>query len=546
MITLTLAGIFIMGLVAHFSGRSPGGHGLLGRVLNGRAVIVMVFTATFVVLWYSWASLDPIPVVQDEMSYVLQAQIFARGMWSLPASPMPLFWEQLHVLVEPRVASKYFPGHALLMAPGAVLGWPALMPLVLQSISGALLFVLARRVANGGVAIVAWTIWLFSPMVLYFGPSYFSEATTTTCWLAGWYALLEWRTNREARWLMAVAFFVGWDAITRPLTGLAYAIPVAIVVMSDVVRLGKWKDLAYATLAGMLVLAILPVWSAHTTGHWTDTPLALYTRMYMPYDVPGFGLKTALPTHYVTPELAQWNMVYMSAHVKHLPQRLLTLLGERSLYLWISSWGISAGILGLFAVIGLATLNRTTAFALASSVFLLITYLSFGTPAAWTLYYYESVPTYMFLAASGLAWVSSLIGRPQGTPPSSTFDWRSPRWTRALVVVGLILAYPGIAAMRLIHAQHIDDRKHLMPFYRLLASIHDPRAVVFVRYSAMHDPHVTFVRNTANPDAERVWVVYDRGDVENARFLASVPERKAYLFDETQGRTFQYDPRAIE
>src|SRR5258708_39455451 len=55
---------------------------------------------------------------------------------------------------------------------------------------------------------MAWILWLFSPIVLYFGPTYFSEATTTACWLAGWYALLEWRESRRLGWLAAVAFFL--------------------------------------------------------------------------------------------------------------------------------------------------------------------------------------------------------------------------------------------------------------------------------------------------------------------------------------------------
>jgi hypothetical protein len=84
------------------------------------------------------------------------------------------------------------------MTLGALLGWPTLMPLLLQSTSGALLYVLARRVSSGAIAFLAWTLWLLSPITLYFGASYFSETTTTVCWLAGWYALLQWREDAGA------------------------------------------------------------------------------------------------------------------------------------------------------------------------------------------------------------------------------------------------------------------------------------------------------------------------------------------------------------
>lgn len=108
-----------------------------------------------------------------------------------------------------------------------------------------------------------------------------------------------------------------------------------------------------------------------------------------------------------------------------------------------------------------------------------------------------------------------------------------------------MIGLPGIVALRIIRGQHVSDRKVLARFDKLLKSIPDPKAIVFVRYAATHNPHVTFVRNVANPETQRIWVVYDRGEAENARLLASVPERTAYLFDESHGRTYVYDPGAL-
>ena len=544
-LTLTLLGILVLGLVAEQSGRTPDAtDGRLVRMLASRGVVVAVFLVTFLLLWYSWAAVNPIPVVHDEMAYVLQAEIFARGKWALPSPPIPLFWEQPHILTEPKLAAKYFPGHALALAPGAFLGWPALIPLVLQSVSASLLFVLARRIASGGVAFMAWIIWLFSPIVLYFGPTYFSEATTTACWLAGWYALLEWRESRRLGWLAAVAFFTGWDVITRPLTGVAYAIPMAAVILWDVVQQRRWRDFAVALAVGSAVMAILPLWSARTTGNWSLTPLTLYTRLYMPYDVPGFGVVSTPPAHSVTPDLYQLNNAYRSPHVTHFPSTLLKTLSDRTLYLSVSVWGTTAGALSVFALLGLRTLGGPATFALVSALCLLASYLLYATPAQWTLYYYESVPVYAYLSAAGLAWAASLIRRPRGAPRSPRFTWRSTRWSTALLAAAVIFVLPGFLSLQLLHAQHISDRRYLAPFHRLLGSIHDARAVVFVRYSRAHNSHVTFVRNTANPDSERIWVVYDRGDAENSRLLSLAPGRKSYLFDESQRRIYLYDPVA--
>src|SRR5258708_25302488 len=202
---------------------------------------------------------------------------------------------------------------------------------------------------------MAWILWLFSPIVLYFGPTYFSEATTTACCVAGCYALLEWREARRRGWLAAGAFFTGWDVITRPLTGVAYAIPMAAVILWDVVQQRRWRDFAVALAVGSAVMAILPLWSARTTGNWSLTPLTLYTRLYMPYDVPGFGVVSTPPAHSVTPDLYQLNNAYRSPHWTHFPSTLLKTLSDRTLYLSVSVWGTTAGAPGALVLLTLRT-----------------------------------------------------------------------------------------------------------------------------------------------------------------------------------------------
>ena len=47
---------------------------------------------------------------------------------------------------------------------------------------------------------------------------------------------------------------VAWCVITRPLTGLALAVPIAVVVLIRVRRRGLWSDLGLATALGLGVL----------------------------------------------------------------------------------------------------------------------------------------------------------------------------------------------------------------------------------------------------------------------------------------------------
>jgi hypothetical protein len=544
---LTFLVIAVVAALAHRIGISTEERAdAISRVLDGRAMLAVVFAATFAVIWYSWGMLDPMPTVHDEMAYVLQSQILATGHWTLPSPPMPAFWEQPQVLVEPALAAKYFPGHALVLTLGTLVGWTALMPLVLQSAAGVLLFLIVRRVKHGALALLTWVIWLTSPMVLHFGPSYFSEATTVVCWLGGWYALLEWRTAGRPAWLALLAFLTAWGFITRPLTGVAYAIPIAAVVLHDVVVGRRWRELVLPAAVAAAVLAIIPIWSAFTTGDWRLTPLLLYTRQYMPYDLPGFGLISTPPTQEVSEQLQHLNILYSRWHPGHVPANLPHTLAIRTERLTESIWGWSRRMLMVFAALGLLTLDGVAAFALAGSLGLLLLYLYFATPPAWTLYYYESVPVYAYLTAAGLAWAISLLGRPRGAAPAPVFAWSSRRWGTVLVGTALAISVPGLIATHRIRREHHRIRLVYREFELARQRISAPRAVLFVHYAPAHDPNVSYVKNVLDPSTEPVWVVFDRGPEENAKLLALAPDREAFIFDEDRNATFRYDPRLVK
>ena len=194
--------------------------GPISDLPNGRLVPVAVALVTMGVIWYVWGSLRQVPVVHDEASYLLQAETFARGRWAMASPPLPAFFEQFHVFVAPTFASKYPPGHGILLVPGIWLGLPGLVPLLLNGLAAALLFILVRRVTNGWVALLTFALWLPMEQNLWFRPSYFSETTTSALWLLGWFALLKWRETMQQRWLSTVAACIGWMAITRPLTAV--------------------------------------------------------------------------------------------------------------------------------------------------------------------------------------------------------------------------------------------------------------------------------------------------------------------------------------
>src|SRR5262249_46464088 len=127
---------------------------------------------------------DGMALVHDEVAYLFQARTFAGGHLSMPAPPLPEFFEAAHLLVVPRMMAKYFPGHALLLAPFVRVPW--LLPLLLLGASTALIYAAARASASGQIAALAGAVaFVSSRMNLQASASYFSQASSTFCAAAG-------------------------------------------------------------------------------------------------------------------------------------------------------------------------------------------------------------------------------------------------------------------------------------------------------------------------------------------------------------------------
>lgn len=482
------------------------------------------------VLWWTWGSLQPLPTVQDEYSYLLQSKIFAHLHWTAPPPPVPSSFQQPHVLTTPRVASKYPPGHALLLALGAAAGAPWLVPLILSGATAALIFLLAESATGPWIAVLCWAVWLGDPVTLKFQPGYFSEVTSGLAFVASWWFLRRWRTSGEPRWLAFTAIAIGWMAITRPLTALMFALPVGAYVLTRVVRDGLWRHVILAGAAGAAVLAILPVWSAKTTGRWNLSPVTLYTRDYLPFDKPGFGFDSTPPAVPLSPvtqdlydEFSRYHLRYSPATV---PQEALKRARDLAKAEW-SGWRIA---LVPFALIGIIFATAELWLAIACAVAVFLGYLSYAYWSGWTLYSLESIPVIAFCVANGMAVVWRWIRRRWQAPAFGTvFGFAVP----ALVA---LLTIPTVSKWR---REHIKDAAYDTDFYGLLATAPFSRIVVFVRYSPTQHPHVNLVANSPTLPTDRVWVVMD-DSAHNADVLRAANGRVPVLFEENGAKFSMY------
>ena len=472
------------------------------------------------IVWHVWDTVVPIPKVHDENSYLLQAELFAHGQWTAPSPPIPDFFEQPHVQVVPAVASKYPPGHALLLSLGALVGFPPLVPLLLTGLAAAMLFRLATRLTNPWTALLAWVIWLSAPIVLRFQPSYFSELTTTVLVLGGWWSLLEWRESRKRRWLLLLALAVGWGAITRPLTMLAFAIPIGVVVIRDVMRLRLWADFALAFAIGVAVLCILPLWNARTTGDWKLSPIELYRQDYLPFDKVGFTPDTSAPRRTVSPVLKTTYDYFLSARKEQRLGDLPHIVADRVVNLAITLFQGSRLVLIPFAIAGMFLMSAPLQFALASAVVLFVVHLPYAHWAPWTVYYLETTPVIAALTALGIWRTLRRVASNERLVPLGVV---------CVALVLAVFAVPSVERWRRDHrTRSALDRAFAAELKKL-----PPKSIVFMKYSPRIAQHMAVVFNYPDLGKVPVWVVHDLG-ARNAELRRLAPDRQSFDFEEDQ------------
>lgn len=471
------------------------------------------------VIWLAWGQVRPIPLIHDEASYVLQAEIFATGRWTVPPPPIPEFFEQPHVQVVPAVASKYPPGHALLLTIGAVVGFPALVPLLLAGATAALLFALVARVSNPWAALVAWPTWLFAPAILRFQPSYLSEVSTTLLVLSAWWALLSWRETRYRAWLLALALCVGWGAITRPLTMLAFALPIGVVVIRDVIDGRRWRDFGVAVTAGAVILSILPLWSARTTGSWRVTPIEKYRVDYLPFDKIGFTADTTRPRRSAAMSrvLQETYALYLTVHKQQTLQALPQTITQRALTVVNHIFGGARLPLLLLAVAGLVYATPAVRFGAASALLLFLAYVPYAHAAHWTVYYLEAVPVAAALTGLGAWRLARRLG--------------DSRMAASATMLSVLIVLAGTVVVRQTRQQRLNASP--MRFQRYIDGVL-PRlpspGILFVRYSPNIPLNFAIVWNSARLDREPMWIVHDLG-ARNNELRRMVPERATHSLD---------------
>ena len=275
--------------------------------------------------------------------------------------------------------------------PGVLLGATALVPLLLAGLTARpALRALPPPLRRGRRT--ARVRHLVRRTRRPFRAGFFSETLTGATCLLAWYGLVRWREERAPRWLVLVSLSLAVAAITRPLTALVFAIPVAVVVLRDAARRRLWRQVRVSALVALPVIALLPLQNVATGGPWWELPYGRYTREYLPFDHMGLGLDDAAPTRARPPDIERLAQAFAAFHADYTASRLPAALVARTRVFFADLAGDWALLAFALAILGVAAGPAALRFAAGSAAALFLAHLAYAHPPQWSIYYAEALP----------------------------------------------------------------------------------------------------------------------------------------------------------
>jgi hypothetical protein len=338
--------------------------------------------------WIGAAVLFNLPVSTDEGSYLFQASSFMDGRLVRPYPPMGALLRRPDdmLIMSPSVGwlSRYPPGHAIWLLPGALLGAPRVMVLVACGASVIVMMLLAKIL--GGSPFLAGFVLLASPYYLLMHGTLLSHSSgfLAVCLLLFFYIKLR-QTG-----LLRYGIFAGlaWSLffLNRTYSAFLIAVPFALDSLWHLARRRDrtaWVEtLCFAGAASLGVLGYI-VFNTLVTG---DPHVPTYL-LYDSTQTLGFGMRhlRGLPVDH--------------SFIRGLTNAWINLL---TLDKWL--FGIPLGFVAI-AILGvIGSFNRFGFLLWGGFLVLVGGYVFFWFPGPRHIgpaYYFEGVPFLLLLGSIG-------------------------------------------------------------------------------------------------------------------------------------------------
>ena len=379
--------------------------------------LLLVFFSIVMSALVSRTVFERLPHLEDEVAYLYQARIFARGDLVIE-SPQPrrAFWQPFVVDYNDRRFGKYTPGWPAMLAAGVLLGQPWVVNAFLAGLTVALVYRLGREIFNPETGVIAAALTAFSPMALLLNATLMGHTAALCFTTLFMYAYWRMERRRQAlKWGVIAGIALGLVVINRPLTAVGISAPFVvwsgIRLARSVIHRGELET--YTILRPLLALAgitllismAIPIFNTAATGNPATN---LYTLVWS-YDKVGFGEGYGRNGHTLEKGIrhARFDLSLMAADLFGWQLGAITPDLQQHLLTEGDYWpptGLSWILLpfGLF----LARRKRWTWLLAAVPVMLIIVHLAYwiGSQRYSTRYYFEALTALSLLSAIPLAW----------------------------------------------------------------------------------------------------------------------------------------------
>ncbi len=370
--------------------------GVSGTVSN---TLLPAITGGLLALLVQQAVFDGHPHITDATSHAFQAKIFASGRL---AADLPPCYEAFfqHNVIMSRAGTwhtKYFPGQALWLTPGYLIGAPWLMMPLGWFLASLAFGSIVRRVYPPPIA--AGAVWVFatSPLALLLSGSFMSHSTALMFFLGALAVYLaSLQTSHANRWLQAIAgLLFGFGVITRPqdMLPVLAALGAAWLLASRSVKYSVLHSAVYVATGGVVPLLILLGWNHSLYGSWIATGYNFSDPVSLtPIIRDGIGFSDryppALAIRYTLLTLFRFDGV-MTGWPISLPIALLAFLPRPAITRWKA--------------------NLVCLILIASTVILYLFFPYFGFELE-ARYYTMAIPGMACLVAAGCAGMAKIPG----------------------------------------------------------------------------------------------------------------------------------------
>lgn len=205
-------------------------------------VLGLVFFSFFMSALVSRTVFDRLPHLEDEIAYVYQARVFARGDVVIDRpEPWNAFWQPFVVGYADtgKSFSKYTPGWSLLLSLGVNLGQMWVINAFFSALTVAVVYRLGRDVFSADVGLIAAGLVAFSPMALLLNGSLMGH--TSALLMVSVFMFAYWRLTlgkRALMWGTIAGIALGLLVMTRAITAVGISAPFIIYSAYQVIAAG--------------------------------------------------------------------------------------------------------------------------------------------------------------------------------------------------------------------------------------------------------------------------------------------------------------------